>query len=68
MSLSVGGKLLRNPHAQLSQSNLASHSMVTCVCNAALHGGMQKARRKVLELQPSSDSDSQKTNQENDDE
>ena len=67
MSLLVEGKLLNNPNAQLSESNLTSHSMVTCECIPALLGGMQKPSPKVL-VQPTNESYRQKRTNENEDE
>ena len=40
MQLSVGGKLLRQPNATLSESSLAPYSQVTCE-HVPLVGGMK---------------------------
>ena len=68
MNLLVEGKLLKNPNAQLSESNLTSHSMVTCEYNPALHGGMQNSSPKVQPLQPAKESSRHKPSTQNEDE
>ena len=55
MQLSVGGKLLRQPNATLSESSLAPYSQVTCE-HVPLFGGMKldvikkAAAKKVVQL------------------
>ena len=55
MQLSVGGKLLRQPNATLSESSLAPYSQVNCE-HIPLVGGMKlgvigkAAAKKVIQL------------------
>ena len=52
MNLSVEGRLLKNPNAQLCESNLTSLSTISCACNPALHGGMQNPSPEEQKVAP----------------
>ena len=52
MNLSVEGRLLKNPNAQLCESNLTSLSTITCECNPVLYGGMQNPSPEEQKVAP----------------